>query len=216
VIETDVMKPFQDLPLPARILRAAFQTFGERGFDKASMDEVAERAGTTKRTVYAHFTNKETLFRAAIRLATEWFLAELPALDPKADPEAELVRFVNRFSDLSTWQNPVRLQRVAIAEAERLPDLAQGLHRDVIQGAEDRIARFLEETNLVAGPAAEGDASGLARLLLNMATAPQRFATLMEARKPDPQHPSVSGFDSSDPWVSEAVRFFLQGLRARR
>jgi AcrR family transcriptional regulator len=216
VIETEAMKPFQDLPLPARILRAAFQTFGERGFDKASMDEVAERAGTTKRTVYAHFTNKETLFRAAIAQATEWFLAELPALDPLADPEAELVRFANRFSDLSTWQNPVRLQRVAIAEAERLPDLAQGLHRDVIEGAEDRIARFLKETNLVASPTAEDEASRLARMLLNMATAPQRFATLMEAHKPDPQHPSVSGFDSSDPWVRAAVQFFLQGLRARR
>jgi AcrR family transcriptional regulator len=210
VIETEAMKPFQDLPLPARILRAAFQTFGERGFDKASMDEVAERASTTKRTVYAHFTNKETLFRAAIAQATEWFLAELPVLDPMADPEAELVRFANRFSDLSIWQNPVRLQRVAIAEAERMPDLAQGLHRDVIQGAEDRIARFLKETNLIAGDA---DAADMARMLLNMATAPQRFATLMEARKPALQHPSVSGFNSSDAWVRLAVQFFLRGLR---
>lgn len=210
------MKPFQDLPLPARILRAAFQTFGERGFDQTSMDEVAERAGTTKRTVYAHFTNKETLFRAAIAQATAWFLAELPALDPLADPEAELVRFANRFSDLSTWQYPVRLQRVAIAEAERLPDLAQGLHRDVIEGAEDRIARFLAETKLVSGPEAEVGASEMARLFLNMATAPQRFATLMQARKPDPQHPSVSGFDASDAWIRLAVHFFLEGLRARR
>jgi len=101
------MKKDDKLSLPARILRAAFITFGERGYDKASMDEVAQAAGTTKRTVYAHFTNKETLFRASFGQAVEWFLAELPELDPAGDVAAELTHFTSRFSDLSTWRGPV-------------------------------------------------------------------------------------------------------------
>lgn len=213
------MKTMKDLPLPARILRAAFITFGERGFDKASMDEVADVAGTTKRTVYAHFTNKETLFRASIGQATEWFLAELPALDPEGDPEAELTGFASRFSDLSTWIGPVRLQRVVIAEAERLPDLAETLHRQVIGGAEERIATFLMARGLI-DPVAKVDGSELqarrvARLFLNMTTGPKRFASLMEAPRPNSQHPSVTGFGNDEDWVQFAVRFFLSGLAAR-
>ncbi|ODN68521.1 TetR/AcrR family transcriptional regulator [Methylobrevis pamukkalensis] len=214
------MKTVKDLPLPARILRAAFITFGERGFDKASMDEVADVAGTTKRTVYAHFTNKETLFRASIGQATEWFLAELPVLDPAGDPEAELTRFASRFSDLSTWIGPVRLQRVVIAEAERLSDLAETLHRQVIGGAEERIAAFLTARGLI-NPATQADGSELrapqaARLFLNMTTGPRRFATLMEALRPETQHPNVTGFGNDDDWVRFAVRFFLHGLTEPR
>lgn len=205
------MKNVQDLPLPARILRAAFITFGERGFDKTSMDDVAELAGTTKRTVYAHFKNKETLFRASIGQATEWFLAELPALDPAGEPETELVRFASRFSDLSTWVGPVRLQRVVIAEAERLPDLAERLHSQVIRAAEDQIAAFLADSGLVVAADTQR-AQDLARLLLNMTTGPKRFATLMEARKPVAEHPIIAGFGAEEAWVMNAVRFFLLGL----
>jgi AcrR family transcriptional regulator len=208
------MKTVQDLPLHARILRAAFITFGEQGFDQTSMDDVAARAGTTKRTVYAHFHNKERLFRDAIGQATDWFLAELPVPDPAGDPEAELVRFASRFSDLSTWVGPVRLQRVVIAEAERLPDLAERLHDRVIRGAEDRIAEFLLRSRLVGTDDARS-AHDLARLLLNMTTAPKRFATLMEARKPLQEHPVITGFGAEDAWTTYAVRFFLHGLTRR-
>lgn len=206
------MKTVQDLPLPARILRAAFITFGERGFDKTSMDEVAELAGTTKRTVYAHFRNKEALFRASIGQATEWFLAELPALDASGDPEAELVRFASRFIDLSTWAGPVRLQRVVIAEAERMPDLARRLHDQVIRGAAERIACFLKESGLITST---DNAQDLGQLLLNMTNGPKRFATLMEARKPSTEHPSISGYGAEDAWVRWTVRFFLRGHEPR-
>lgn len=210
------MKRSEDLPLPTRILQAAFITFAERGYDNASMDEVALVAGTTKRTVYAHFLNKETLFRASIGKAVEWFLSELPELDPIGDPEAELIKFATLFSELSTWRRPVLLQRVVMAEAERLPDLGDMLHRDVIVGAERRLASFLTACHAFRplGFGINGDekAFALARLFLNMATGPQRFASLMEARKPAPTHPSLGASGIDDDWVRLAVRFFLQGL----
>ncbi|HWN56582.1 MAG TPA: helix-turn-helix domain-containing protein, partial [Methylomirabilota bacterium] len=51
-------------PVPRRvaILEAAKNVFSEQGYELATMDDIAERAATTKRTVYAHFENKETLF----------------------------------------------------------------------------------------------------------------------------------------------------------
>ena len=52
------------------------ELFAERGFAKASMDELARRAGVTKPVVYELFGSKEGLFTAcleglALRLATE-------------------------------------------------------------------------------------------------------------------------------------------------
>ena len=211
VIKADPMKNIDALPLPARILRSAFIAFGELGYEKTSMDVVAEHAKTTKRTVYAHFTNKEALFRASFEQAVEWFLAELPELDPNHAPEEELLRFASRFSDLTTWRGPVRLQRVAISEAERLPDLSQMMHERVIRGAEQRVAVYLSASGL-GGKIGGDQALRLARLFLNMTTGPKRFATLFEATKPVPEHPAFSGFGTDEDWVLFAVRFFLDGI----
>ena len=50
----------------ASLLAAAEDVFGRRGFQAASVDEVAEAAGFTKGAVYAHFESKEDLFLAML------------------------------------------------------------------------------------------------------------------------------------------------------
>ncbi len=49
-----------------RILQAAIDVFGERGYQAASMDEIARRAGSSKGGVYFHFPNKQAIFEALI------------------------------------------------------------------------------------------------------------------------------------------------------
>jgi len=48
------------------ILHGAIEVFTEKGFDAASMDEIAARARASKRTVYNHFGSKEKLFQAIV------------------------------------------------------------------------------------------------------------------------------------------------------
>lgn len=48
----------------AEIITAAEKIFYSKGFEAASMDEVAKEAQFTKRTVYQYFLNKEDLFWA--------------------------------------------------------------------------------------------------------------------------------------------------------
>jgi AcrR family transcriptional regulator len=48
------------------LLEAAAKVFTRRGYDKASLDEVAEEAGFTKGAVYSNFKGKEELFLATI------------------------------------------------------------------------------------------------------------------------------------------------------
>jgi AcrR family transcriptional regulator len=73
------------------------QLFAERGFAKASMDELARRAGVTKPVIYELFGSKEGLFRAcleglALRLADEIAAAArgADAAGGHPDPEARL------------------------------------------------------------------------------------------------------------------------------
>ena len=49
-----------------RILDAAGRVFLERGFQGASVDEIAEAASAGKPTIYARFPGKQALFTAVI------------------------------------------------------------------------------------------------------------------------------------------------------
>lgn len=53
-----------------RLFAAAAELIGERGFHGTTVDDIVERAGVAKGTVYYHFKSKEALFDA---LLTEHF-----------------------------------------------------------------------------------------------------------------------------------------------
>jgi hypothetical protein len=83
------------------------------------------------------------------------------------------------LTELSTSRGAVRLQRVAIEEAERFTDIGEMLHREVVEQAQLKVNRYLEKLPNIAAPigreADEDSRSELAILLLNMTTDPQRF-----------------------------------------
>lgn len=61
----------KDLEKRAAILESAKRLFLANGFEGTSMDAIAAAACVSKLTVYSHFTDKETLFFAAIRARCE-------------------------------------------------------------------------------------------------------------------------------------------------
>lgn len=210
------MKIIDGLPLPEAILRMAIVTFVENGYDKASMDEVAARASTTKRTVYAHFGNKEELFRRALAMAVQMFQSEMPKLENTEDPAQQLEGFAVAFAELSTWKGAVRMQRVVMSEAERFGDLALMLHRQIIEHAERIIAEYLRAVDLRTQASNESRSGDWydehARIFLNMTTGEPRFATLLQARQPFPQHPlAKTPPDIYRAAIRQAVKIFLQG-----
>ena len=54
----------------AALIEAATAVIGEKGYDRASLEDIAARAGMTRGAVYGNFKNKEELFLALI--ATRW------------------------------------------------------------------------------------------------------------------------------------------------
>ena len=51
---------------PGRLQRAALELYAQRGFEKTTVAEIANRAGLTERTYFRHFADKrEVLFRGS-------------------------------------------------------------------------------------------------------------------------------------------------------
>jgi AcrR family transcriptional regulator len=57
-----------------RILEAAYKLFYRRGFARVPLDEIAEQANVTKRTLYYHFRSKDDLLAAVLEFNSEFAL----------------------------------------------------------------------------------------------------------------------------------------------
>jgi AcrR family transcriptional regulator len=74
-----------------QLVELAEELFSERGYQGASMDELARRAGVTKPVVYELFGSKDGLFRACLERSAERVAgAVAEAVRAKDDPEAKL------------------------------------------------------------------------------------------------------------------------------
>ncbi len=117
----------------AAVIQAATTLFLHNGFRATTMDEIAEAAGVSKRTVYNNFADKQALFRQVVMAATgvvEQFAADAAA--QLADPDdlpAALTALARRLAVTATDARVVRLRRLLIGEAHRFPDLAAEYYR---------------------------------------------------------------------------------------
>jgi AcrR family transcriptional regulator len=95
------------VPRPLRerqLVELGERLFAERGFAKASMDELARRAGVTKPVIYELFESKEGLFRAcleglALRLAQQIADAARAETEPEKRLRAGGLAFLRFASD---------------------------------------------------------------------------------------------------------------------
>src|SRR5580698_9094599 len=111
--------------LTEHILWTAKDVFLEMGFERASMDVVASRAETSKRSLYAHFESKEKLFLAVIELVRGLFLSRLKMPGDYSEKPAEaLVMFCGRYIEVLLYEPSIQMCRMSMAETERFPEQA--------------------------------------------------------------------------------------------
>ncbi|WP_434606757.1 TetR/AcrR family transcriptional regulator [Pseudomonas sp. D2-30] len=58
-------------PAAERIVQLALLHFADRGYDAASLNDIAGSAGIKKASLYAHFTGKDELYTAVLNLALQ-------------------------------------------------------------------------------------------------------------------------------------------------
>ena len=132
--------------LREHMLFVAKDVFLESGFERASMDVIAARADTTKRTLYAHFESKEKLFLAVVELVRGLLLERLKTPDDYSDdPKEALVLFCGRFLEALVWKRSIRMSRLTIAESDRFPDGAALFYEAIFGTAQERLETFLRE-----------------------------------------------------------------------
>ncbi len=155
--------PRRGATLRDHILWTAKDVFLELGFERASMDIVAGRAETSKRSLYAHFESKEKLFLAVIELVRELFLNRLRKPGDYADKPADaLVLFCGCYLQTLTYKATVQMCRVTLAETERFPDGASQYFDVLFAEAEARLRVYL---GTIFGLSARASAEAARRLL---------------------------------------------------
>jgi AcrR family transcriptional regulator len=129
-----------------QILVGARQVFSELGFERASVDLIAARAGVSKATVYKHFEDKKALFVACATLEADQMRDGLRAclLAPPGDVEQVLQAIGEKVMALSLSPGVVALYRHVIPEAIRFPDIGQLIFDRGPRVLHDAIAEHLE------------------------------------------------------------------------
>jgi AcrR family transcriptional regulator len=116
------------------ILRAGLEVFAARGFAAARLEDVAEKAGVAKGTIYLFFHDKEDLFEqivlGAIRPVLVMIAKAAAAPDTPTDVILERLFDLFRAEVLGTWRQQVL--RLVITEGARFPRIAEFYHREVI------------------------------------------------------------------------------------
>jgi AcrR family transcriptional regulator len=128
-----------------RILDAAGRVFLERGFQGASVDEIADAASAGKPTIYARFPNKQALFTAVI----ERLVRRNTSLDALSCAGGSIEQRLDALAGvlLTRVLSPetIGLIRVAVAEARRFPDLATSVSCMGRQRPTEAVARVFGE-----------------------------------------------------------------------
>ncbi len=113
-----------------RILAAAEAVFFDKGYAAASMDDVAQACGMSKKTLYRFFATKQALFNDLVAATIDSLPLHAVEADGRAEPEALLRELLTGLAALLLQPRQLALLRLVVAEARHAPELADGL-RDI-------------------------------------------------------------------------------------
>lgn len=116
------------------VIDAGLEVFSTRGFAAARLDDVAERAGVAKGTIYLFFKDKEDLFEQIVLGATAPVLARIESVISRADLPLEetLSRLFEVFQSEILATKRKEILRLVITEGARFPKIAEFYYREVI------------------------------------------------------------------------------------
>jgi AcrR family transcriptional regulator len=118
-----------------RILDTALELIVRWGLKRVTVDDIAEHAGIGKGTIYLHWKNRASLFRAVLARATLEIVEELEAA-VQADPETALPHNLMREVYLAAMSRPL-MHAMFVADREILGSFVDD---EVARQAHERIA----------------------------------------------------------------------------
>jgi AcrR family transcriptional regulator len=118
------------------IVAAALEEFSARGFAAARLEDVAQRAGVGKGTIYLHFRDKEALFQELVTTMLVPFIANIEAAPSAGLPiRVMLERLIDLFLREIYGTERRKLIRLIMTEGPRFPQLAEFHYHHVVKRA---------------------------------------------------------------------------------
>lgn len=113
-----------------RLQQAAMELFAERGYAAVTTDEIARRAGLTKRTFFNHFTDKREVLFAGAKDFEDDVATRLAAVVDDLEPiDLALLALARAGLELAAYSNFARARQELIASSDELRE------RDLIKMA---------------------------------------------------------------------------------
>jgi len=129
-----------------RLIEAAAAVIGEKGFDRASLEDIAALAGMTRGAVYGNFKNKEELFLALIE--TQW-----KPIVPPLKPGVSLKEQMRIVGKTVAREAKRRRKYAAIATSFQLYTLTHEPMRERLTEKNRAVYRWIEKELVKVIPA---------------------------------------------------------------
>ncbi|MGE0740294.1 MAG: TetR/AcrR family transcriptional regulator [Hyphomonadaceae bacterium] len=192
--------------LPDRLMDAAFALFTEQGFEGATMDAIAKRAGASTKTLYSRYANKAEILEATVKRNVERTVASHLrgfALRPEeTEPREYLVKFGMQIGMSNIVDETAGLVRITMAEGHRYKVLTR-MYREVTGRAINAVTvalRYWREQGLIAF---DEDAELLAHICFGSMTNEMRIRSVLG----DPMNRT-----ELERYVNTSVDLFLRAL----
>jgi AcrR family transcriptional regulator len=150
---------------PHQIIKAALEVFGECGLANARLQDIAERAGVSKGTIYLYFPNKEELFREMIRQTAVAAIERAEEADVPGTPSNQLVAFMRSYWAFVRSPVFITIYRLVLGELHQFPDLAKFYANEVVARGQKLLSGIISR-GIDAGDFREIDPMVAARMLV--------------------------------------------------
>jgi TetR/AcrR family transcriptional regulator len=131
---------------PGELLAAALDLFVEKGFAATRAEEVAQRAGVSKGTLFLYFTSKEELFKAVVRdNISSHYPGWHDALKAFTGSTADMLRHC-----VKSWWTSVGstkasgISKLMMTEGAHFPDLVMFYRQEVIEPGQKIVETILQ------------------------------------------------------------------------
>ena len=131
-------------PTRARLVAAAAEVFGEKGYDRATVHEIARRAGFTTGVIYGRFRGKAELLLAAIEAQSDDEFEQLFAENRFEGEVTDILTTVGSHLVTEEFDSGQALLLEAFVAARRDPEVA-GMLRRVIEARTASLTALVEE-----------------------------------------------------------------------
>jgi AcrR family transcriptional regulator len=131
---------------PQELLEAALSLFVEKGFAATRSEEVAQRAGVSKGTLYLYFPSKEELMKAVIHhtLSADIANGRQTLLDHQGSATEALTELLPAWWETVFDSPSSGVFKLILNEVRNFPDIAEFYAHEVIAPGCDVIAQLLQ------------------------------------------------------------------------